>query len=587
MRRIPLLPLALLATLQANDPPTLGLHEIRVGMKGYGKTVFQGSKIERFTFEVLGIQRQSSAPGHGIIWVRAEGGPLEKTAILHGMSGSPCYIDGKLIGALALAQDGQKDALAGITPIQMMFEQLRDIPDAPALRTPLLLPKLEPPKVLKAAFTGQMLPLSDLLGSLEGFGPGTLPLPVFGAPLAPEAASFFSGTPFTFMGSAMSASGASSSQGMEASPIEPGGMVAISLVQGDLDMSATGTITHVSGKRVMLFGHQLFNLGPVDMPLWSANVVASVGSYVSSAKMSVPVAPIGAVRLDRYSGVGGILGAEPRMVPLRVGINLAGKKTLNFRYEIVDSPLMTPALTASVVAQSLSSHIRGQGLQSLALQGNIKIANQTPILLEFMSADAHAGRLANYVGAHLQALMLNPFERPTIEGISLTIKAEERLDLTMIAGLRTLKPRVKRGEVLPVVVTLQDIQGGREVVSLNVQVPSSARPGPATLLVGDGVSLAGADPDERAVDVNSLTDITRLLNAALRNNHAYALLVQAQPGAGLRGARIEGVPPTISSLLIADGDSRNNRLLRRVIGRAVLPLEREVRGLYTLDVEVE
>lgn len=583
MRRIPLLSMALLATLQANDPPTMGIHEIRVGMKGYGRTVFQGSKIERFNFEVLGIQRQM-APGHGVIWVRAEGGPLEKTAILHGMSGSPCYIDGKLIGALALAQDGQKDTVAGITPIATMLEQLRDVPDAPALRTPLLLPKLEPPKVLKAAYTGQMIPLSELLGSSSIPGASTLPMPVSGTPLNPEAMAFFGGTPFTFMGSA-SASG--SSQGMEASPVEPGGMVCVQLVQGDLDYSVSGTITYVSGKRVMLFGHQLMNLGPVDLPLWSANVVASIGSYVSSVKMTVPVAPIGAVRLDRYSGVGGILGAEPRMVPLRVGLNLGGKKTLNFRFELMDHPLLTPNLAASVVAQTLSSHIRGLGLQSLALQGNIKVANQNPINLEFMAADAHAGRLANYVGSHLQAITLNPFERPVLEGISLTIKAEERLDLTLIAGLRTLKPRVKRGEVLPVVVTLQDLQGVREVTSLNVQVPYSARPGIATLLVGDGMSLAGTDPDERSVDVNSLNDITRLLNAALRNNHAYALLVQAQPGAGLRGARIEGVPPTISSLLVADGDSKNNRLVRRVVGRALLPLEREVRGLMSLDVEVE
>jgi hypothetical protein len=192
-----------------------------------------------------------------------------------------------------------------------------------------------------------------------------------------------------------------------------------------------------------------------------------------------------------------------------------------------------------------------------------------------------------YVGAFLQGIMLNPFERPQIEGISLTIKAEERLDLTGIAGVRVMKARVKRGEVLPVVVTLQNIQGVREFATFNINVATSAQPGKATLLVGDGLSLVVADPDEKSIEVSSLGDVVRILNGALRNNHAYAVLVQSQSGAGLRGSRIEGVPPTVTSLLAGDGDTTSNRLYRRIIGRSVLPLEREVKGLVQLEFEIE
>jgi len=174
-----------------------------------------------------------------------------------------------------------------------------------------------------------------------------------------------------------------------------------------------------------------------------------------------------------------------------------------------------------------------------------------------------------------------------IEGISLTIKAEERLDLTAIAGVRTLKARVKRGQALPVLVTLQNIQGVRETTTFNLFVPQSARLGKATLMVGDGFSLIGADPDERAVEMNSLPDLLRLLNGAMRNNHVYGLLVQSVPGLGLRGSRIEGVPPSISSLLGSDGDATSNTLQRQIISRGVLPLEREVRGLVSLELEIE
>jgi len=560
---------------------TLGIHEIQPGMKGYGRTVFRGTKIERFEFEVLGIQR-NMAPGRSLILIKASGGPLAETGILAGMSGSPCFIDGKLVGALSVGFTFEKEAIGGITPIADMLEQLKEVPEGASSRTPLVLPKVEPPKVLKAALSGKMLSFKEMAGD-DAQEARRLPLAVAGGELSPEAKSFLDGLPIQYM----AAPSLSPAPGGEASPLEPGGMVSITLVQGDLDMAASGTITHVSGKRVLLFGHQLLNLGPVDLPMWSAYVAYSIPSYLSSFKLATPVAQVGALRLDRASGVAGVLGAEARMIPLRVGLNLGGKKDINFRFELMDHPFLTPFLAATVISQALSAHVRGLGLQSLAMQGNIKLAGQPPIMLENVVADLNPNRLAAFVGGMLQAVTSNPFERADIEGISLTIKAEERLDFTAIASARVLQARVKRGQALPVLVTLQNIQGVREQVTLNIPVPASAQLGKATLLVGDGLSISAADPDEKVIDVGSLGDIARLLNSALRNNHAYALLIQAQTGAGLRGSRIEGIPPSVVSLLGSDGATSDNKLQRRIIGRAWLPLEREVKGLVQLDVDIE
>lgn len=574
-----LLALAPAPGLQAQA--TLPLQDVQPGMKGHGRTVFRGSKIERFEFEVLGVQK-NMAPGRSLILVKASGGPLADTGILAGMSGSPCYIDGKLVGALSTGFAFEKEPIGGITPIADMLEQLRDVPESANPRTPLVLPKLEPPKVLKAALAGAMVPYRELAGG-DLPDPSALPLAVTGGELVPEARAFLEGLPLRYV----AAPALAAPPGGEASPLEPGGMVAITLVQGDMDMAASGTITHVSGKRVLLFGHQLLNLGPVDLPLWSASVAYSMPSYLSSFKLATPVAPVGALRLDRATGVAGVLGAEARMIPLRLGLNLSGRRMLNFRFDLMDHPFLTPFLASTVITQALNTHIRGLGLQSLALQGNIKVVGQNPLLIENVVADLNPGRLAAYVGGMLQAVSTNPFERAEIEGVSLTIKAEERLDYTTIAGARVLKARLKRGETLPVVVTLQNIQGVREQTTLNLTVPASARPGKASLLVGDGLSIAAADPDERSIEVGSLADVTRLLNGALRNNHAYALLVQAQPGAGLRGSRIEGIPPSVAALLGSDGATSDNRLQRRIIGRAWLPLEREVKGLVQLEVEIE
>jgi hypothetical protein len=567
----------------AAEPPTMPLQDIRAGMKGQGRTVFQGGRIDTFNFEVLGILHNLE-PGRNIVMIKASGGPLAETGILQGMSGSPCYIDGKLVGALAIGFPFEKEAYGGITPIGEMMDQLRDLPELPSSRTPLILPKMGPPTVLKSALTGNMVPLSALMGGGELQGDAQpIPMPVFGSELGAEARSLWSGTPTTFLSGP---SGSTAGAG-EASPLEPGGMAVISMVQGDLAMEFAGTITAVSGRKVYLFGHQLFNLGELDLPMWSATVQASMPSYQTSFKLATPVAPIGALRLDRTSGVAGLLGAEAHMVPMRVGLNLGGKRMLNFKFELMDHPVLTPTLAATVLTQTLTSQVRGQGFQSLSLQGNIKLAGQPPLELDNMVADLNPLRVSSYLGAVLQLLTLNPFERPVIEGISLTVKAEERLDLTAIASVRALKARVKRGEALPVLVTLQNIQGARETATFNLFVPPSARPGKATLMVGDGFSLITNDPDERAIELNSLTDLVRVVNGAMKNNQVYGLLVQSVPGAGLRGSRIEGVPPSITSLLEGEGNPAANKLQHQVISRGVLPLEREVRGLETLDVEIE
>jgi hypothetical protein len=168
--------------------------DVRVGMKGLGRTVWQGGKIDSFQFEVIGVMRNSS-PGRTRILVRASGGPLAEAGIIQGMSGSPCYIDGKLVGALSFGFGSQKEPIGGITPILEMLDQLKDLPDVSAQRTPLILPKLEPPKVLKSALTGQMLPIS----AWGDFDPEALPLVLGGSALGETAQSFWKGSGVRFV----------------------------------------------------------------------------------------------------------------------------------------------------------------------------------------------------------------------------------------------------------------------------------------------------------------------------------------------------------------------------------------------------
>ena len=156
-----------------------------------------------------------------------------------------------------------------------------------------------------------------------------------------------------------------------------------------------------------------------------------------------------------------------------------------------------------------------------------------------------------------------------------------------MVGARILTSRAKRGSSLPVTLIVQNIQGLRESYNFSIPIPSSAQKGKTYLLVGDGLSIMSADPDQSSVQIASLGDVVQVLNSSLKNNQAYGLLVQSSKGAGLRGDRIEGIPPSIASLVGPEDGSKDTQLKRRIIGRALIPLEREVQGLVTLEIEVE
>lgn len=558
----------------------LPLSEIQPGMRGQGKTVFLGSKIERFDFEILGIQKNTS-PGRSTILVKLLGSDMKERGVFAGMSGSPCYVNGKLIGALSSGFAFAKEPIAGITPIQYMLDQLLEIPDQAPQNTPLILPKIDPPKVLKSALNGSMIPLSEVWseGSRDSFN-----LLLTGTPLSAEAKSYWQGSGIRFL----DASAPQMTKGDDdSSPIEPGGTVVASLVEGDLDISSAGTITYIQGKRLLMFGHPLFNLGSLQVPMRSGSVLGVVSNLNSSFKLTAPGKNIGSVRLDRNAGVGGLLGAESKMIPLRLGINLGGKKNLNLSFNMIDHPVLTPYFAATILSQSLESNIRGLGMQSLSLQGNIKLTGYPPIQIESFVADLNSKRLSDYLGGILQSICFNPFEKPQFEGISLTVKAEERLDLSAVVGARILTSRAKRGSPLPITLVVQNIQGLRESYNFSIPIPSSAQKGKTYLLVGDGLSIMSADPDQSSVQIGSLGDVVQVLNSSLKNNQAYGLLVQSSKGAGLRGDRIEGIPPSIASLVGPEDGSKDTSLKRRIIGRALIPLEREVQGLVTLEIEVE
>src|SRR5688572_10790778 len=328
-----LVAVAVVAPLGAEDA-VMPLAEVRAGQKGYGVSVFSGTTRERFDVEILGVVRNLE-PNVSRVLARLSGRGLESTGVIAGMSGSPVYIDGKLMGAVAYAWPFAKEAIAQITPI----ESMRDldagggaIPAVGASSTPLDLAALLPQKADREA-------LAKALERLQPRGGGGA------SPVAWNVAGFAPRTQelFAIGLGAVSPSG-EAVPGTLSADLQPGDAVAAVLIDGDLRLAATGTVTDRLGEDVLAFGHPFYGLGPVDIPMAPAEVVAVIANQYSSFKISNFGEPIGAFAQDRLAGIRGRIGEQAATLPVTVKVDSG--RGADYRLRLARVPQLTPTLLA-------------------------------------------------------------------------------------------------------------------------------------------------------------------------------------------------------------------------------------------------
>ena len=357
----------------------LPLDQVKPGMIGVGRTVFTGTRLEEFKVEILGVMRNVIGPKRNLILARLEGGPLAKTGVIAGMSGSPVYVDGKLIGAVSYSL-GQfsTEPIAGITPIAEMIDATMmagatratrpvSVPLQPTARELLEIwardlgrarPFVEDPS--------QALVLSGASNDLGRFGAMLRPIAV------PMTASGFDASVFDSISPSLSAagfvplssglsSGPAGSQspgaGISAAnnrPLQPGDAVGVGLLTGDFELGATGTVTHVDGDRVYAFGHPLYNLGPTQFPMTRAEVQVVLPSLMSSSKLASFGEVIGTVQQDRATAIAGRLGPAPSLIPVTITLNSDRAPSRTFNFGVVRDFTFTPLLTYLSVANVLT-----------------------------------------------------------------------------------------------------------------------------------------------------------------------------------------------------------------------------------------
>jgi len=567
------------------------IEEIEPGLTGYGYTVFSGREPERFEAEVVGVMR-NAAPGTSYILARLSGRGLEKTGVAGGMSGSPVWIDGRLAGAVSFGWPFAHEAIAGITPI----EDMREIAVAaagPASAAPAAAASSPPsPPVGLERLAAADLP-HDLLerelarlrptagagaaGAVPGIQWSTLG---FGA----ESEALLR----RGLGTVAPAGEAASSQPADP-PLVRGGAVAAVLVDGDLRLAATGTVTDILGDRVLAFGHPFLGLGPVSLPMASAEVVTVLSNAYSSFKISNLGPVVGAFREDRQAGILGRLGETAPTIPLTLRV-AGGAETppREFRMRLAEVPQMTPVLLAISTLAGLDAATRAGGSQGLDLAARFRLAGH-PDLEVRQSFDGDGAGLSSaiYLLSFAGYLLQNELAEVDIEAIEIDLVQSPRPRVASLVGVNAERTVVRPGDPVRLNLDFTAWRGDTFRRTVEVRVPEDAPSGAYHLFVGDGPSVDAARLSiERAAPVN-----IRQALELMRSFHSRSdlLVMGVAPGSGLTvaGEVMPNLPGSVRSIWSAASSGSAVPLRLAVVQQDVEPMGVPVEGLVRVDLRVE
>jgi hypothetical protein len=575
-----------------------------------GRTVFDGTRVEEFKVNVVGVLQNVVGPHRSLILAKLEGGPLATTGVIAGMSGSPVYIDGKLIGAVSYALGAfPKEAIAGITPIAEMtdaatFNDSR--PTAARVRVEFPLTRDGLITAFRKALSWNR-PFADRSGDSRLVGTsavagvagdelGTLFRPIatplvmsgFEPDLADTFASAFREQGFVPTGSV--ASGARAGEMPYEGPLKPGDAVGVLFINGDLQLGGTGTVTHLDGERVYAFGHPMYNLGPTEFPMTRAYVYTVLPSLFSSLKLSATGDVIGTILQDRATAIAGRLGPGPRLIPITLTLESDRSPKRAFHFGVVNDQLFTPLMTYASILNTLASYERQFGSATFTVRGKAKLKSHEEITFDnlFSGGDSPSTGAAAYVVSPIAALIGNDYEKVDLEGLDLTIASTEEPRTAILERVWVDDPRPRAGRTVPLKVLLRTYRGDEVLRTLPIDIPANAS-GSLSLMVTDGTRLSQIEQRDTRMpqQPRSVPQIIRALNKSPRNNILYVKLLGSDAGAVVNGERLSALPPSVLAVLEADRNGGNfNPLHTATLGEWELPTEQAVSGSRTLTITV-
>ncbi len=520
------------------------LKDLKQGMRGIGKTVFSGDRVEDFQVEILGVL-ENIGPKQSLILARLSGGPLESTGVMQGMSGSPVYIDGKLAGAVAMAFPFSKEPIAGIRPIEEMV-RIDESGD-------------------------RKLPGLAAAGSVSGTKMIDIATPIsFGG---------FTGATIEHFGPQLRALGLEPRQGVslgggrvedrmgDRAALHPGSMISVQLLTGDMSVGADGTVTYIDGDKVYAFGHHFLSVGPTSLPFARAEVMTLLPNLNTSFKISAPKELMGIISQDRNPAVSGLLGKRADLVPVEISIAHGGRKRESYRMQMVNDPYLSPFLLQMAVFSSIDATERTLGASSLAVKGSIEFeGKQPPITLNNMySGDSgSAAQISLSAVVPLAYVLQAGFNSLRVKRVALDIEASDIKKLLQIEQVNLSKREVRAGESLELTALLTG-ENGRELSrTVRYTVPAGTAPGTLYFSVTDGAQASIAEL--RQIVGNEPRSAGQAIANANRmrsNSKAYVRVWRADPAFQVDGQDLPDPPPSIAMIMTstqAIAQTRNSKV---------------------------
>ena len=554
------------------------LSKVHRGLHGVAYTVFEGTQPEAMDVEILGVLKNVLGPDQDMILARLKGSKPEYTGVVAGMSGSPVYIDGKLLGALAY-RIGQfsKEPIAGITPISEMLAVNGTAEPAAGLNTAMWRPNTGS-DLTATSGTSEIYPIDTPL-ILSGFNP--------------EAVKFFQEHVSVMGVTPMAGIGGSGADGQgDNSPLLPGSAVSALLVRGDLEIAATCTVTYVDPKQVLACGHPITRYGNVSIPMTKADVVATLASPLNAFKIVNTTETIGSFTEDRSSAIRGVPGESARMIPVAIHTH-GGLHDRTLHVEVIDNPDVTPgALMVSLYESLLETNSYSEEL-TYQLKGTVAIDGYPELHLQSLIAPTDALpsalRAALTVGQRFQAVYGNSARVRKIQRIDLDVDSLPGRRSVQLERAQATQPAAHAGDTVMVQATLRPFRGEAKDLRIPITLPTTLNPGPLRILLSDGATLDRLTSTTPATEGPiELSSIIHQLNSAHSDDKLYVTLLLPNAQAVVDGRTLSSIPVSMANVLEPLRTNRGISLNGESVAAVTsIPMDAMLTGMQVVSIEIE
>ena len=552
---------------------TFPINDIHPGLRGVGRTIFEGDKIEEFQVEFLGVLKNALAPKRDLILARLSGGPLAITGVIAGMSGSPVYVDGKLVGAVSRAFPLSKGAIAGITPIENMLTVSYSQDSVRASASPNENIRISnfsggAPELERVMATENLAPGFPSASNQEKTATTSLPsllLPLHFGGFSPASVDLFA-SQFRQLGLEPTGGGVMTGGAQDLAPrptdLEPGSMISLLLVRGDLNINIDCTVTLRQGDNLYACGHQVLAQGPAQFPFAPSHVIVTVPSIASSFKLDAPGAVVGTIQQDRFDAIYGRVGEKATpMIPIRLRLESAHALKSEYNFEVLNDSFLSPILLNLATTSALTASERSLGPSTVNLKAEIHLADGRTVSLEdVLSGDAGTVNAAGpNVAAPLAMLMASGFPDLKIKDVDLSIESLEEKRTASIEEVWCSKSEVRPGDHFELTALLHLPNGKTMTQRIPVDVPTSVNDKMLQLVVGGGSAINAVELRFTALGgtPRNSQQLVRALNRMRRNNRLYALLMSPQRSLVRQGDEYRSPPPSLVQTLMTDPASSN------------------------------